>query len=209
MSTDPMIPIFDGHNDALLRLHMNEEETPETFVAGTERGHLDLPRAKAGGFAGGMFACFVPSKNGEKQQVKRTIDGYEETFPSTPALADAQRTTLSLAADLFRIEAASKGQLKVVHTAAEIEECIANGVVAASLHIEGAEAIDTDLDALEIFRRAGLRSIGPVWSRPNDFGCGVPFKFPSGPDIGPGLTEAGKALIRGCNRLNILIDLSI
>jgi membrane dipeptidase len=208
MTTDRMIPVFDGHNDALLRLYLNADENPETFVRGTERGHLDLPRAKAGGFAGGMFACFVPSRKGEKQQVTRTVEGYEEAFPSTPSVADAQRTTLRLAADLYRIEAASGGQLKVVRTAAEIEDCIAKGVVAASLHIEGAEAIDTGLDALEVFHQAGLRSIGPVWSRPNDFACGVPFKFPSSPDVGPGLTDAGMALIRACNRLKILIDLS-
>ncbi len=208
MTTDPIIPVFDGHNDALLRLHLHADESAETFVAGTERGHLDLPKATSGGFAGGMFACFAPSKKGEKQQIKRTIDGYEEAFPSTPALAEAQAVTLSLAADLFRIEAASAGRFKVVRTAADIEDCIAKGVVAASLHIEGAEAIDTDLDTLEVLHQAGLRSLGPVWSRPNDFACGVPFKFPSSPDIGPGLTDAGTALVKACNRLNILIDLS-
>lgn len=208
MTTEKMIPVFDGHNDALLRLQMNADESPETFIAGVDRGHLDLPRAKAGGFAGGMFACFVPSDKRAKQQVKRTIHGYEEAFPPTPELADAQATTFSLAADLFRIEAASQGQLKVVRTAAEIEDCIEDDVVAASLHIEGAEAIDPDLNTLEVLHQAGLRSIGPVWSRPNDFACGVPFKFPSSPDIGPGLTEAGKALIDACNHLKVLIDLS-
>lgn len=208
MTNGKIVPIFDGHNDALLRLHMNADESAETFVAGVERGHLDLPRAKAGGFAGGMFACFVPSKKGEKQQITRTVQGYEEAFPPTPDLGEAARITLGLAADLFRIEAASAGRFKVVRTAAEIGDCIDKEVIAASLHIEGAEAIDPDLDALEVFHQAGLRSIGPVWSRPNDFGCGVPFKFPSSPDIGPGLTDAGKAMVRACNRLKILIDLS-
>ncbi|MGI9433244.1 MAG: dipeptidase [Geminicoccaceae bacterium] len=207
-TSDPIVPIFDGHNDALLRLLLNDDETPESFITGGKRGHLDLPRAREGGFVGGMFACFVPSKKGEKQQIKRTIDGYEEAFPATPSQSEALQRTLRLAADLFRIEAASSGGLRVVRTAAEIRECIADEVVAASWHIEGAEAIDTDLDALEILHRAGLRSIGPVWSRPNDFGCGVPFKFPSSPDIGPGLTDAGKALIDACNHMKILIDLS-
>ncbi len=55
---------------------------------------------------------------------------------------------------------------------------------------------------------AGLRSLGPVWSRPNDFGYGVPFSFPSSPDTGPGLTDAGKALVKECNRLGIMIDLA-
>jgi len=55
---------------------------------------------------------------------------------------------------------------------------------------------------------AGLRSLGPVWSRSNAFGHGVPFLCPSSPDTGPGLTDLGKELIRACNRLRILIDLS-
>jgi membrane dipeptidase len=36
----------------------------------------------------------------------------------------------------------------------------------------------------------------------------VPFRCPSSPDIGPGLTDLGKALIAACNRLRILVDLS-
>ncbi len=47
-----------------------------------------------------------------------------------------------------------------------------------------------------------------VWSRPTVFASGVPFKFPSTPDTGPGLTEAYRALVRACNRLGIMIDLS-
>jgi membrane dipeptidase len=54
----------------------------------------------------------------------------------------------------------------------------------------------------------GLRSIGPVWSRPNVFGEGVPFHFPSTPDTGNGLTDAGKALVRECNALKIMLDVS-
>ena len=208
MSDVAPIPIFDGHNDALLRLRSHEDEGPKSFVDGVERGHLDLPRAIAGGFAGGMFACFTPSPKGRKQRVVRTEGGYEEGFPQTPDIAEAEHVTFGLAADLFRIEALSDGRFKVVTSAAEIERCMQIGAVAATLHIEGAEAIDPNLNALEVFYRAGLRSIGPVWSRPNEFGCGVPFKFPSSPDIGPGLTDAGKALVAACNRLGILIDLS-
>mgnify|MGYP000970551696 CR=1 FL=1 len=35
------------------------------------------------------------------------------------------------------------------------------------------------------------------------FGHGVPFRFPSSPDTGPGLTAAGRDLIRRCNGLGI------
>ena len=61
---------------------------------------------------------------------------------------------------------------------------------------------------LDLWYAAGLRSIGPVWSRPNAFAHGVPFISPSSPNTGPGLTDAGRALVRRCAELGILIDVS-
>ncbi len=109
---------------------------------------------------------------------------------------------------LYRLEAESEGALRVVRTADEIEGCLREGVVAAILHFEGAENLGPDLRALERYYEAGLRSLGLVWSRPNAYAEGVPFKFPSSPDTGPGLTDAGRELLRECNRLGILVDLS-
>ena len=85
---------------------------------------------------------------------------------------------------------------------------MAAGIMAAVLHIEGAEAIAPDLSNLDHYYQQGLRSIGPVWSRSNVFGHGVPFDFPSSPDQGTGLTQAGKNLIRACDEMGIMIDLS-
>jgi membrane dipeptidase len=83
-----------------------------------------------------------------------------------------------------------------------------SGSLAAVMHMEGAEAIDAEFHMLELFHAAGLRSLGPVWSRPTIFGHGVPLRFPGDPDTGPGLTDCGRALVRACNELGILIDLS-
>jgi membrane dipeptidase len=83
-----------------------------------------------------------------------------------------------------------------------------SGPPVAVLHLEGAEAIDPDLESLERWYAAGLRSLGLVWSRPNAFGHGVPFTAPSSPDTGPGLTPAGMALVARCSELGILVDLS-
>src|SRR2546430_8724642 len=113
-----------------------------------------------------------------------------------------------MTANLFRLEDESNGQVKVVRTTDELETCLSQGILAAILHFEGAEAIDPGLDALEVFYQAGLRSLGIVWSRPNAFAEGVPFRYPHSPDTGPGLTGAGVALVRACNRLGIMLDLS-
>ena len=69
---------------------------------------------------------------------------------------------------------------------AEIRACLAGGTIAAILHMEGAEAIGPDLDALHALHAMGLRSLGPVWSRPTVFGHGVPFRFPASPTPGRG-----------------------
>ena len=115
---------------------------------------------------------------------------------------------MAMASVLFDIERQSDGKVRVCRTAEDIETCLASGTMATVLHIEGAEAIDEDFHALNVLHQAGLRSLGPVWSRSNVFGHGVPFVFPSSPDTGPGLTDAGKNLIRACNRLKIMVDLS-
>ncbi len=120
----------------------------------------------------------------------------------------ALRTTLAIMAALFRLERLSAGQIKIVRTATELEACLQQQILGVVLHVEGAEAIDPHLDALEVLYQAGLRSLGIVWSRPNAFGHGVPFRHPSSPDTGPGLTQAGKELVRQCNRLGILLDVS-
>ncbi len=109
---------------------------------------------------------------------------------------------------LLRIEREAEGRVRICRTVADIQRRLKEGVLAPVLHIEGAEAIDSNFELLDVLHEAGLRSLGPVWSRPNAFGHGVPFRCPASPDTGPGLTDLGKALIGACNRLRILVDLS-
>jgi|GEM_PF-7107893 len=58
--SSPLIPIFDGHNDTLLRLIRAEPDENDSFFRGG-RGHIDLARAQAGGLSGGFCAVYVPS----------------------------------------------------------------------------------------------------------------------------------------------------
>jgi membrane dipeptidase len=201
------LPIFDGHNDTLLRL-WRKGLPVSAFLERGEAGHLDLPRARDGGFAGGLFACFVPSDSPEDELPTPERGGNAVAFPGTPSRDRALAVTVALAARLERIAREPGSTVAVCRTAADIRHCLETGAVAAVLHIEGAEAIDPELEALDVLYAAGLRSLGPVWSRPNAFGHGVPFRFPSTPDTGRGLTDAGKALVKACNERRIMVDLS-
>lgn len=212
MTAANTLPILIGHNDTLLNLYLPERGSGRSFFERSNRGHIDLPRAREGGLAGGFFAIFVPDAASIERLSPlspiKTSTGYE--VPASPAidLAHAQQLTIAMMATLFRLETQSEGQLKVVRTTKELMTCLQEGILAAIMHFEGAEAIDPHLDALEVFYQAGLRSLGIVWSRPNIFAHGVPFKFPHSPDIGPGLTDLGRELVQACNRLGIMLDLS-
>ncbi|GIL02204.1 MAG: membrane dipeptidase [Alphaproteobacteria bacterium] len=200
-----MIPVFDGHNDVLLRLWKHGDRDGSTFLSGEAegraRGHVDLPRARKGGLAGGFFAIFVPPQAPPRSHREAAERGFAAE-PHDHALKVAGEQ----ASILLRLETA--GALRIVRSARDIRRARREGVLAAIFHMEGAEAIGPDLAELDLFHAAGLRSLGPVWSRPTIFGHGVPFRFPSSPDTGPGLTEAGRRLVRRCNELRILVDLS-
>ena len=201
--------VFDGHNDVLLRLWENSRngnDPVEEFVSGTDIGHIDLPRSRKGGLAGGICAIYIPS--GHHIELGKTdVNGHYET-PLSPPLerSPSLDIALEIAAIALRLEEA--GGWKLCRNGRDLDDAMNNGTFAAVLHMEGCEAIDNDLAALDVFYAIGLRSLGPVWSRNNIFGHGVPFAYPMNPDTGPGLTEAGKRLVKACNRKGILIDLA-
>ena len=198
-------PIFDGHNDVLLRLWLKKTtRAVADFIDGEEEGQLDLPRMHDGGFAGGLFAIYIPSPDDGLDHGGLNPPPY---FPVPQEIA--AQTVMEMANILFAIERdVPNNGFQICRSVADIRSAMAMGAIAAVMHTEGAEAIKSDLDGLEKLHAVGLRSIGPVWSRNNVFGQGVPFQFPHSPDTGGGLTEAGKDLVRECNRLRIMLDVS-
>lgn len=216
MHASDTLPVIDGHNDSLLRLWDNGQEA-NAFLEGRSDGHLDLPRAHEGGFAGGFFAVFVPAKRrrppaaaAEGDSTAAAIGTGQPTAaltrPVDPRIA--LEKSLEMVELLERIVEQSSGAVGLVRDTSALRSCLARGTLAAILHFEGAEAIATDLGNLEALYSRGLRSLGLVWSRANAFGHGVPFRFRSTPDTGPGLTPEGVHLVKACNRLGILVDLA-
>jgi membrane dipeptidase len=199
-----MTPIFDGHNDVLLRLwNKNSPRAVLDFIEGDGKGHIDLPRMHDGHMVGGLFAIYTPSDDGLNHGGLNPLP-YGEVTRDT-----AWKTTVEMVEILHAIARDTPNDgFKICMNVADIRKCLARGAIASVLHIEGAEAIGRKLEGLHSLYEKGLRSIGPVWSRGNVFGHGVPFQFPATPDTGDGLTSAGKDLVRECNALKIVLDVS-
>jgi len=187
-----VIPVVDGHNDALLEAWVRGSDLRERGAA----PHFDLVRAREGGFVAGFFAVFVPWRD------DREIDPVHESEPLDPARA------ARIAAEMIEILLAldRSGALVVARNVADVERALAGGPLAAILHLEGAEPVDPQLTRLEPLVERGLRSLGLAWSRPNAFATGVPWL--RGDDEGPGLTAPGRELVRACNDLGVLVDVS-
>jgi membrane dipeptidase len=171
-------PIIDGHSDFVLSLL----ETGRDFLVESDEGHVDLPRAQRGRLGAMLSAVFVRNEYLPAQALARTMRGV-----------DRLRATV----------ARSRGAMEIVTDVDQLERCLDRGVFGAILHFEGAEAIDAEFAVLRLSYDLGLRSLGLTWSRPNIFAEGV------GPeDRGGGLTKLGRELVRACNEMGILIDVS-
>jgi membrane dipeptidase len=202
-----LIPVFDGHNDTIQQIG----ETKRSFFRRGAKGHVDLPRAHEGGMIGGCFAIFCPDPDEDVAQMEK--DGFDPSekkkHPSPPLeFSWAYNCMVEQLLGLYKIVGDSDGEVAIVRTTDDIRYNMGTDIFSIEIHMEGADAIDDDLDSLEWLYMAGLRSLGIVWSRPNNFGSGVPIKRSGSPDVGPGLTDLGKALVRACNELGIMIDVS-
>lgn len=230
------IPMILGHHDALLKLEQEDDITP--FVEGNDWMNLDLDRLEEADSSASFFACWVPQPSGlddsdfwDFEDVEEDFfldddaleEGYDDSEDSEDSqgslddvpLADpidpdyARDVVDSMILRLYELSDASQGRLSVVTDIYQLQECREQGTHGAILHFEGAAPLSGDFCAwLEHYYSLGLRSLGLVWSRSNEFATGVPFRYPSTPDTGPGLSAMGLDLVRACNELGVMVDLS-
>lgn len=202
--------VFDGHNDCLLRLPTDRPAT--AFLDGRDDGHLDAPRAETSSFTGGLFALFVePSPDTTDRERRRveTPDGFKLDPPPALRPQYAKQQTNMLLDRLDAVLDAAGDELILATDVPTLRRSVENDdQLACVLHFEGAPMIEPDCSNLQAYYDRGLRSLGLVWSRPNQFAHGVPFEFPGDPDTGPGLTAHGKRLVQECNELGIVVDLA-
>lgn len=198
----PAYRVFDGHNDMLSRLWGAGGDPVALFD--TPAGHLNAPACAAGGLAGGLFALFAT----ETRRV-HDFSGFRGMTMPQPKRMEQGMALASVMAQIGIAQRLAAAERLVLCTgAAGLEAAMAAGRIGALLHLEGAECIDPDLLVLDALYASGLRSLGPVWSRPTIWGEGVPFAQGPDGDTGPGLTADGRRLVARCAELGMVVDTS-
>lgn len=136
MQESSKVAIFDGHNDAVQHL-AEYREGGRDFLARSEDGHLDLPRAQEGGMIGGLFALFAKSERPPEDGFTRTADGYEVRLADPLDAGYARFRINSQLSALKHLVVRAAGKIRWATTADEIEAGRRDAVFVIVLHLEG------------------------------------------------------------------------
>ncbi|HEY8038347.1 MAG TPA: dipeptidase [Polyangiaceae bacterium] len=182
-------PAIDLHADSLMwsrwlgyDLHARHEPPLPRAALG---GHVDLPRMREGGVGAQFFGLVslpvAKRMRGMSRIVHEQIDLLAQTIHRRP------------------------GDLRLVRTAAEIDACKRDGAIAALLGIEGAHALEGELDQLDAFAARGVRYLGLLHFSANEAGRPA---YGRGRRDEEGLTPWGFDLVRRCEDRGVIVDLA-
>ena len=114
----------------------------------------------------------------------------------------ALRRALSQVEAAHRDAEESEGALRIVSSAAELDEALADGAVAGILAFEGTEALGRDPGLIRLFARLGVRLTGLTWNRATAFSDGLV------EDSGGGISPLGRRLLAEMEECGIALDLA-
>lgn len=148
-------------------------------------GHVDLPRLRDAGMGAQFFGLvslpFAKSAPGLARAVGEQIELLVEAAARRPA------------------------ELRIARTAADVDLCRRDGVIAALLGIEGAHSLEGDLDKVDDFARRGVRYLSLLHLSPNRAGYPA---YGRGRRDRDGLTPWGLDLVRRCEAAGVIVDLA-
>jgi membrane dipeptidase len=143
-------------------------------------GHVDVPRLKDGGVRCAVMSAFPVERTYPIRGVKAGLE-YIDAFKS---LSEISGVTLA-------------------QNAGDIESAAKEDKVSLVLSFEGGEFLDGSIEALRMYHRLGLRVLGLTWNDRNALADGAAESGTRG-----GLTRLGRLVVKECERLGIVLDVS-
>ncbi len=175
-------------------------------------GHVDVPRLIDGNVA--VQAFTIVTKTPRNMNIEANDDStdnitllaFVERWPFA-ALSSLKERALYQASRLHKFAERSNGKLTIIKTANDLNNYLERrkndaNITAGFLGIEGAHALDGDLNNLEVLFNAGIRMMAPTHFFDNDIaGSAHGVKK-------DGLTEKGKEMIRRMEAKHMIVDIA-
>jgi membrane dipeptidase len=179
-------PIVDGHNDLpweLRRRVFYDLEALDISADTTALGlHTDIPRLYEGGVGAQFWSVYV---------------SYDLPGP------EAVRATLEQIDCVRRMAERYPDQLTLARTADEVETAHAGGRIASLIGMEGGHSIGASLATLRMMYDLGARYMTLTHNRNTPWADSA-----TDEPVHNGLTDFGREVVRECNRLGVMADLS-
>ena len=203
------LTIMDWHSDSLL--------WKRNLLERADYGHVDIPRLIEGNVAIQMFTAVTKSPRGQNYEENAadsdniTLLAMIQLWPHATWSSLFERA-LYQARKLHEYASKNSDLLIIVRNRSQLKQALAaraeaknNGTakpVMALLGIEGAHALEGDLDNIQALYDAGYRMIGPHHFFDNKLGGSLHGVSQSG------LTEFGRQVIQELDRMQIIIDVA-
>ncbi|MEO1448483.1 MAG: dipeptidase [Bacteroidota bacterium] len=178
----------DGHVDLPYRMRIHNFRVSKEYLDVSERtpeGDFDYVRSKAGGLDAPFMSIYIPSQYqatpGRSKQVADTliamVQGIPERYPDKFALANSPD---------------------------EIEANFKKGLISLPMGMENGSPIETDIDNVAYFHKAGIRYITLTHATDNKI-CDSSYDTTR---TWNGLSPFGVEVVQEMNRVGIMVDIS-
>ncbi len=193
------IPVADLHADMLLWMRDPTQRQ--------HRGQTDIPRLIEGGVKLQVFTAVTKSPK------NLNYDENEANSDDITMLAMVQRWPVGTWGSLFeramhqaerlqRVDEDYGPEFRMVRDRSELRRSLNVGALAGVFGVEGAHALEGEIDNLDRLYDAGLRVIGLQHFFDNELGASLHGT------AGGGLTDFGRAVVRRANEREMIIDVA-
>jgi membrane dipeptidase len=186
LATHMKLLTLDTHLDTPAQIDTQGFDIMKRHEVAVDGSQVDVPRMNQGGLDGGFFAIYMA-------QGPLTPEGY----------AAVRDSALIRALAIHKMIAANPGTFELALTPDDARRINAAGKKFVFVSMENSWELGEDLTLLDTFYRLGVRLAGPVHNGNNQLADsnsdakGVKWN---------GLSPMGKAWVKRCNELGIVID---
>ncbi|MDC8829775.1 dipeptidase [Alteromonas gilva] len=178
--------VMDTHLDTPALLVQPGFDIMHAHTFDDDFSQVDVPRMNEGGLDGGFWVIYTP-------QGPVTPDGF----------IAARDTALLRVMAIHKMVAANSDTFALATEPEDAKLIAQQGKKIVYISMENAYPLGEDLSLLETFYKMGLRMVGPVHFKNNQFGDSS--TDPDGTQYG-GLSPLGKQLVKKANELGIVLD---